>query len=107
MLIWGARRKHRFAWTDRLLGVAVAGEAPAHEERFPSGNQRHLIDLPVALTAGDALIYMGTVIEIHKVRQVMDAVPRQGLSAKKAVSDGLEHGRVLPDLRVTGHARLS
>ena len=76
------------------------------KEGFPSGNQRHLIDLPVALAAGDALVHMGAVIEIHKVRQVMDAVPRYGLSAEKAVPDGLEHRRVLPDLRVAGHARL-
>ena len=51
----GTRRKHGFAWTDRLLGVAVAGEAPAHEEGFPSGNQRHLINLPVALAQATPL----------------------------------------------------
>ena len=106
MLIRGARGKHSLARTERPLGVAVAREAPAHKERFPSGNERHLIHPAMALTAGDALVHMGTMIEIDKVRQIMDAVPRYGLSAKKAVSDGLEHGRVLPDLRVAGHARL-
>jgi hypothetical protein len=87
----GARRKHGFARTECPLGMAVAGEAPAHEERFLSGNERHLIDPAVALAAGDTFVYMGAVIEIHKVRQVMDAVPRDGFSAKKAVSDRLEH----------------
>ena len=106
VLIRGARRKHRFARTERLLGVAVAGEAPAHEEGFLSGNERHLIDPAVALTAGDAFVHMGAVIEIDKVRQVMDAIPCDGLSAKKAVPDRLKHRGVFPDLRVARHARL-
>jgi len=106
VLIRGARRKHGFARTERLLGMAVAGEAPAHKEGFLSGNERHLIDPAVALTACDAFVHVGAVIEIDKVWQVMDAVPRDGLAAKKALPDWLEHGRVLPNLRVTRHACL-
>ena len=66
VLIRGARREHSFARSERFLGVAVAVETPAHERGFPFCGNEHLIDLAVALAAGDAFVHMGAVIETTK-----------------------------------------
>ena len=69
-------------------------------------HERHLVDLAVAGDAADALVHVDAVVEVHEIRQIVDADPGQGLVVAKTGPHRLQNGRVIPDLRVAVHARL-
>jgi len=86
--------------------LAVTFHAPLHVERVYLEHQRHFVDAPMARRAADALIYMNAVVEIDKIGQVVDARPFERFAGLKAGPDRLEHFRIRPELRMTGHASL-
>src|SRR2546425_301459 len=51
---------------ENRLGIAMALQAPLHQQRIGLKHQRHLVDLTVARRAAYALIDMNAVIEIDK-----------------------------------------
>src|SRR5262245_33013705 len=50
-----------------LFRRAVAVEAKHHEQRLRLVHQRHLVDLPMAGHAADALFHVDLMIEVHEV----------------------------------------
>ena len=95
---------YELAGPDVLFGRSMAIEAPLHVKCRGLGNERHLVHASVAARASNAFIDMNAVIEINKPGQIMDAVPRDGLSRPVTRADRLEHRAVNPDLGVTAHA---
>jgi hypothetical protein len=59
------------------LRRAVAPETPLHGERRHPGSEGHRIDLSMTSDATDALGDVDAVIEVHKIGQVMHALPVQ------------------------------
>ena len=60
----------------------------------------------MARDTADALLDMNAVIEKNEIRQLIDAVPFNGLAAREAFPHRRQDRRILPDLRMTGHAGL-
>ena len=109
LLVGGRLPVHAVDLRERTLGflrLAVALQAPLHEERVALPGQRHLVDLPVAGRAAHAFVHVDGMVEVHVVRQVMDAVPGNRQAAGGALAHGLEEGTVGEKLGVAGHARL-
>src|SRR5689334_25041660 len=69
-----------FARSYVLLGVAVTVETPLHLERVLLPGKRHPVHSAMAALTTHALVDVNTVIEIYKVRQIVDASPPDGLS---------------------------
>ena len=91
--------------TDVFFGRAMAIETPFHIQRVGFPRERHLVQLPVARDAADAMIDVDAVVEKNEVGGLIDPVPAQRLVAGKAVPDRSEDGSIFPDLRMAGHAR--
>ena len=61
---------------DMLFGMAVAFDAPRHRQRLILINLLHRVDATVASDAAHTAIDVGGVIEEDKIRQSMNAYPR-------------------------------
>ena len=96
--------KNFVARTNKLFRRAVAIETPFHVKRMRFPRQRHLIQLAVTRRAADAVVDVNAVVEENEVRRVIDALPFQAPIIRHAFTDWCEHRRVLPDLRMAGHA---
>jgi hypothetical protein len=96
--------KNLLARADEFLRCAMTFQAPFHVERVGLPGERHLIELPVARRATDAVIHMDAVVEKNKIRRGIDARPAQWLLRGETFANGREQWRVLPDLRMAGHA---
>jgi len=68
----------------------MAIEAPFHRKRFDLGYDFHLVDSTVAGNATDAFVHVGTVIEVNKVRQVVDSLPQHGIVIFETNSNWLQ-----------------
>ena len=101
-----AHRRDLIAGPDVLSGIAVTIQAPLHLERFLLDHQRHLVDAAVAGFTADALGDVDAVIEIHEVRQIVDAHPVERLVVAEAGPHRLEVRAGVPDLRVAVDAGL-
>src|SRR6185503_787146 len=107
ILRWSiSHREDLFARANVVLGIAVTVDTPFHLERVLLPHERHLIDAPMAGLAAHPLLHVDAVIEVHEVRQVVDADPLHRLVFAEAGAHRLEDRRRLPDLRVAVHARL-
>lgn len=53
----------------------MAIKTPFHRQRFLLFNDFHLIDAAVARNTADATRDVGSVVEVDKVRQIVDAFP--------------------------------
>ena len=84
----------------------MAREAPPHGHvgRFPG--DRHFVHPPMTARAADSLVNVDGVIEINVARHFIHRVPFNGLVFRVTLPNGLEHGPVLPNLGVAGHACL-
>src|SRR5579863_8185216 len=82
--------EHLVARSDIFLRIAMTIDAPVHVQRVFLVRERHLIDAAVAGGASDALVDVNTVIEVYKVRQVVDTGPFQRFPAAEAGSHGLQ-----------------
>ncbi len=58
-----------------VFGIAMAVEAPAHAVRLCLLHYFHFIDLAVTVLAGDAAIEMDAVIEVNKIRGLVNLSP--------------------------------
>jgi hypothetical protein len=72
--------------------------APLHVERIDLVHQRHLIHPPVASGASDSFVNMDTVIEINKVRKVVNSDPFKRFAGPIALANRLQHFGVGPEL---------
>jgi len=86
----------------RLLPVAV--ETPTHRQRRDLLHAIHLFDRPVATLAGDLGKHMLAVIEIHKVRKIMDLDPLDGALLLDCLQKLFDLGRLLLQHAVAVHA---
>ena len=75
--------------------IAMAIEAPAHDERLLLLDDFHLINPTVTFHAADAAVDMRGVVEKHVVRQLVDAHPLHWLVTRRTVADRLQQGTVL------------
>src|ERR1035438_2925319 len=98
--------EHLVARAYVLLGIAVTIDAPVHVQRVFFVRERHLVHAAVTGGASDALVDMNTVIEVYKIRQVVDARPFQRFPAPVAGAHGFQNLGVRPDLRMAAHAAL-
>src|SRR5258708_1847329 len=80
---------------ENLLRVAMALHAPLHQQRVGLEYQRHLVDLPVARRATNALVDMNAVIEIDEIGQTVNFDPLDGFIAAIALADRLEVGGII------------
>lgn len=99
--------EHFFPWSDELLRIAMALEAPLHIQRRDLIGERHQIDSAVTRRAADSLVQVNAVIEIDEVGQIVHPRPSDRLACAPALANGLQVRRVRPDLRVAVHARPS
>src|ERR1043166_5449634 len=86
------------------LGIAVAFQAPGHEERLALCGQVHLFNRAVAIIAIDPAIYVDAMVEIYKFRKLIYSVPLERNTLPVAIPQGLQQRAVCPDLRMARHA---
>src|SRR6266849_4549786 len=91
---------------ENLLRVAMAIQAPLHQQSIGLEYQRHLVDLPVARRTAHALIDMNAVIEIDEISQAVNFDPLDGFIAAIALADGLQVGCIIEKHRMAVHAGL-
>src|SRR6266536_3459619 len=94
----------RVARAHEAFGTAVTVEAPFHLQRLVLPHQRHAIDLAVTGRAADAFVDVNAVVEVHKIRQIVDARPLDRFPRAEALTDRLEERAVREDLRMAVHA---
>ena len=86
--------------------IAMAVQAPLHQERVGLKHQRHLVDLAVAGGAADAFVDVNAVIEIGEIGQAMHFHPLDGFVGAVAVAHRLEVAGVVVKHGMAVHARL-
>lgn len=86
---------------------AMAIQTPFHIKRVGFPRQRHLIHLPMARRAANAVVHVHAVVKKDKIGRLIDTVPHQRAVVDEAIAYRREHGCGLPYLRMTRHARFS
>src|SRR5262245_19263674 len=94
------------ARTHVSFRVPVAVEAPFHLQRLVLPHQRHAVHLAVAGRATNAFVHVNAVVEVHVVRQIVDASPLNRASRAEALAHGFEKRTVRENLRMAVHACL-
>jgi hypothetical protein len=92
--------------TKLALGISMAGEAPSHGHVGGLPGDRHFIDPSMARRTADPLVNVDGMVEIHIAWHFIHRIPLDGFVLGMALTHGGEDGRVFPDLRMAGHARL-
>jgi hypothetical protein len=92
--------------TQIVFGVAVAVQTPSHREWFFLVNDIHVIHVTVATRTADPPIDVHGMIEIGKIRYLMDLYPIDRISARPALSYRGQFRIVGFNLRMTIHAGL-
>jgi len=77
-------------WAQRHFRIAMAIEAPLHQERVRLKNQGHLIHRAMARRAANALTDMNAVIEISKVTKAVDLHPLNRFVRSITLAHGLQ-----------------
>ena len=93
--------EHRFARAHVLRRIAMTIQAPLHLQRRLLHHQRHSVDPPVTGLASDTFVDVNAVIEIDKIRQIVDPYPPQRPLFAEAGAHRLEIRTRRPNLRVT------
>jgi len=93
-------------WAKSVPRIAVALDAPLHQQGRRLEYERHLIDLAVTGGATNAFVDMNAVIEIDEIGKTVNLHPLDGLVGAIALPHGLEVIRVVEEHRVTVHAGL-
>jgi hypothetical protein len=109
-LVGGLRVLHienKISRPDVHFGIPVAVQAPRHRERLGLPGERHFVHTAVATGAADALVNVNTMIEIDKVRQVVNPGPLNGFAGSVTLPHGLQRRRHCPHFRMAIHACLS
>src|SRR5207237_1426156 len=89
-----------------LFGIAMTVETPVHVQRLHLPGQRHAIDPAMTAHTADSLVHVNTVIELHEIRQLVNANPLDRLPVPVTGTYRFEHRASYPELRVAVHARL-
>src|SRR6266404_1460557 len=90
--------EHLGARPNKTLRPAVAVQTPFHQQRLILPGERHSIDASMTGNAADPLFHVDAVIEIDEVRQIVNALPLEGLAGAVALAYRCEHGAADPDL---------
>ena len=88
-----------------LLGLAMTGETTRHFHFHGLIGHGHLVDASVTTAAGDAAIHVRAMVEIDVIGDAGHLSPRNRFRELCAITNGLEHGGICPNLRMTRHAR--
>jgi len=92
--------------SEKAFRLAMALQAPFHQERLRLPHQRHLIDPAMTADAANPFLHVDAVIEVDEAGEVVDSRPGDRPVGLEAVADRGQHGAVGPDLSVTVHADL-
>jgi hypothetical protein len=87
-------------------GLPMTVQAPFHVKGLIPPHQLHLVHLPMARDAADTFVNMDAVIEIDKIRKIVNSCPRDRPVFPIAAPDRFQRWTIRPDLRVTIHAGL-
>src|SRR5712691_4754981 len=98
--------EHKGTRPDEAFRFAVALKTPLHEQRLLPPHHRHLVDPPMARHTANAFLYMDAVIEVDKIREVMDSDPGERCVGAQAGAHRFEHRALSPDLGVAVHTGL-
>ena len=82
-------------------------KTPTHSKVGKLFHFNHLIDAPVATYATDPNVYVGFVVEINIIRQLVNFQPIDRHSGFVTFLDGADRFAVLLNLFVTVHASLA
>ena len=93
--------------SDEFLGCTMTIQTPLHLQRVRSPYQRHHVHIAMTCLTRHAFLHMNAMIEVDKIREVMNANPLKRHSRRKTCSHRLEHRAGVPDLRVAGHTGIS
>jgi hypothetical protein len=85
----------------------MAIQAETHGKSFRLIRERHRFDIPVATFATHPFGNVNTVIEVDVVREIRNLVPDDRRIIGKALADRGQQRGIVPNLRMTGHARIS
>lgn len=61
--------------SDSLFRISMTIQAPFHRERLHLSDNLHFVNATVAFDATNATLHMGTVVEINKIRQIVNTFP--------------------------------
>lgn len=86
-------------------GVAVAIETKTHAQVNRRVDARHRRDVTVTCGARDALMDVNSMVEIHKIRNVGNALPNQWPLALPALAQRREQWAFGVNLRMAAHAQ--
>lgn len=89
---------------QNLLRIAVAIDAPFHQQRIGLENQRHLIDGTVAGRASHALVHVDAVIEVREIGKPVHFYPADRSVGSIALANRFEVPCVVKENRVAIHA---
>ena len=81
----------------------MALDTPLHRHGLGLERQLHLLDLTVTCRTSNAFIEMDAVVEIDKIRQVVDAAPFERFPGPPTGAHRLQHRAGVPDLGVAIH----
>src|SRR5215472_16841206 len=81
-----------------LFRMPVTVQAPLHAQRSCLPRKGHLVHAAMAGFATHPFGDMNTVVEIHKIREVVNPRPIQQLTRPETRPHRLEHGARSPDL---------
>jgi len=98
--------KNFVARADIFFRLSMTIEAPLHVKHVRWPRERHFVKLAVAGDTTDAFGDMDTMVEKHEVGRVVHTFPSERSIGGEALAHGREHRRILPHLRMAGHARL-
>jgi hypothetical protein len=99
-----AHREDVLARAKEVLGMTMAIQTPLHVKGFRLPREWHVIDSTVTGFAANPFVYVDAVIEIYKVRKIVDASPDERMVFAKTGTNGFQRWTVGPDLLVAIHA---
>src|SRR5215471_21470854 len=100
-----AHRRNELPRPYILFRMPVTVQAPLHAQRGCLPRQRHLVYAAVAGFATHPFGDMNTMVEIDKIREIVNSRPIQRFTRPEARPHWLEHRTRSPDLRMAIHAR--
>jgi hypothetical protein len=89
---------------QKLRGISVAVEASCHRELSNLTHDLHILDISVAIGTLNPFVHMSAVVEVRKVRNPVNPLPRQGHSFLVVFGELDDLRTVLPGDGVAIHA---
>jgi len=94
------------AWAQNRFRVAMAVQAPLHQQRGCLKHQRHLVNLPVTRRAAHAFVDVNAVVEIDVIGEAMHANPLNRFIGAITLAHRFQVSGVVEQHRMTIHAGL-